>query len=743
MALLLGQLVYTSFPRVGYRVLASAKVPMEIQQAFIQQIVYQYWDAYNPPKSGYRGAYLHQVTPEHTLFGWLYNDGLDDLGRSHLPYFICYYLPELLHAVQLENIFTCLQRGPVALIDRQSLPDTLETIVIPDLSSYQPARIGVAIPSDVRNCSHIIALQHNRLLDIFVPVNEPDTVTELNEAKTLAFSETAPLSGKSRSQKTKIALLIGVSDYGPGFNSLPGAQKDVQAMQQILQHPQICGFDEVKTLLNPDPQVMTEAIETVFSSCQSDDFVLLYFSGYGIKDDSGKLYLGTNITRLNTDDKLVKSSAVLASFVQEIISDSRSRHQLVILECCFSTTVTTSWSDKDTTSVEILQQLGGKQRVILTSSTSTQCCYQHNTSDSAYTRYLVEGMQTGAADLDNDGVIAIAELHAYTSSKVQIAIPLIQPGIYGQEDARLLVIASAPLNNPKRRYRQEVSRCALDGEISIVSRSILDVLRQSLGLLPEEAVAIEAEVLEPYREYKKKLQRYVQECVAAIHDSVSISNDTRSHFQHLQLLLGLKDEDVAPLEAEIQRQITALQSPDTVEVSSQVILARTQQLTPVKLLNTAVATNEQQDASVSTIASLHRETVATSNSHINSSSSAHPHIALANRNSRLPLRIGIAMSLAAGMGVLYAYIQLNEIRTLKTEAKYEECITKTETKSWAAETLLYNEAQRLLNECRLERAKMLAAGERFSAAIKAAEKIPENSPLYPGAQKLIQEWSEI
>ncbi len=32
----------------------------------------------------------------------------------------------------------------------------------------------------------------------------------------------------------KVALLIGVSEYEPGLNSLPGAVKDVEAMQRVL-----------------------------------------------------------------------------------------------------------------------------------------------------------------------------------------------------------------------------------------------------------------------------------------------------------------------------------------------------------------------------------------------------------------------------------------------------------------------------------------------------------------------------
>ncbi|MGC1392815.1 MAG: caspase family protein [Coleofasciculaceae cyanobacterium] len=34
-----------------------------------------------------------------------------------------------------------------------------------------------------------------------------------------------------------MALLIGVSEYEAGLNSLPGAVKDVEAMQRVLVYP--------------------------------------------------------------------------------------------------------------------------------------------------------------------------------------------------------------------------------------------------------------------------------------------------------------------------------------------------------------------------------------------------------------------------------------------------------------------------------------------------------------------------
>lgn len=180
MYLLLSQLIYTSFAGRGFSTLASAQLSIEIQQTFMQRLVSQYWDSYNPPASGSRAVFLHQISPEETLFGWLYNDGTDDLGRSDVPLFVCYYITEPLFDFQLANIFICLEKGPVALIDRHNPSARLETKVIPDLWSYQPARSGVAIPLAIRQRSYL-ALRQGELLELFVPVNEQETTIDLSE----------------------------------------------------------------------------------------------------------------------------------------------------------------------------------------------------------------------------------------------------------------------------------------------------------------------------------------------------------------------------------------------------------------------------------------------------------------------------------------------------------------------------------------------------------------------------------
>ncbi|MGV0104997.1 hypothetical protein NSTCB13_03702 [Nostoc sp. DSM 114160] len=350
----------------------------------------------------------------------------------------------------------------------------------------------------------------------------------------------------------KVALLIGVSEYEPGLTSLPATIKDVDAMQQVLQNPEIGGFDRVTPLINPQRQAMDEAIETLFDGRQKDDLLLLFFSGHGIKDESGKLYFATRNTRKNLQGKLIETTAVAASSVHKFMTNSRSKHQVVILDCCFSGAFAEGMAAKDNGFVDIKNQLGGEGRAVLTSSTSTQYSFEQQGADtSTYTRYIVEGLQTGAADRDEDGWISVDELHEYATKAVQEATPAMKPEIYAIKEGYKINLAKAPIDDPKLIYRREVDYWVRDGEIINMGRIPLTKRQKELGLKLDEASTIEAEVLKPYQDYKENLQEYQKAFIEATKNKLTVSENTRADLKRLQQALGLRDEDIALIEAPI------------------------------------------------------------------------------------------------------------------------------------------------------------------------------------------------
>ena len=353
----------------------------------------------------------------------------------------------------------------------------------------------------------------------------------------------------------KLALLIGVSEYEPGLNLLPAATKDVEAMQRVLQNPEIGGFDEVKVLVNPLRQEMEEAIEILFDNRQKNDLLLLFFSGHGIKDEEGRLYFAARNTRKN-DNRVFKATTVPATSVHEVMRNSRSKHEVVILDCCFSGAFGKDLSAKGDGFIDIKNQLGGEGRAVLTSSTSTQYSLERRGADtSIYTGYIVEGLKTGAADRDEDGSISIDELHEYAKSKVQEATPGMKPEIYAVKEGYKIQLAKAPIDDPKLKYRREVEYWVRDGEIDNIGRIALDKRQRDLGLQPDEAATIEADVLKPYQDYKENLQEYQKAFLQTIKGKFRVSDKTRAELKRLQQVLGLRDEDTVKIEASYKRKL--------------------------------------------------------------------------------------------------------------------------------------------------------------------------------------------
>lgn len=352
----------------------------------------------------------------------------------------------------------------------------------------------------------------------------------------------------------KIALLIGVSEYEPGLNPLPAAVKDVEAMRRVLVHPEMGGFAEadITVLKNPQKYEMETAIYELFADRKKDDLLLFYFSGHGITDQLGQFYLATRSTRKSKANQLIDVTAVAASFLHQKMSNSRSEQQVVILDCCFSGAFAKGMTAKGDDTVNIQIQLGGKGRAVLASSTSTQYSFEHKDSGfSIYTHYLLEGIEQGKADGDSDGWISVDELHEYASDRVKkyclendISPPM-TPEIYAVKEGYKIHLAKAPIVDVKRIYLQEAKSRLNQGKFSRPAQRILKNKQLALGLSEDEAAAILKELMRPYQEYEEALIEAVNE------EGYPLSKMAQKDLKDYQKILGLRDEDVAPIEERI------------------------------------------------------------------------------------------------------------------------------------------------------------------------------------------------
>jgi len=203
---------------------------------------------------------------------------------------------------------------------------------------------------------------------------------------------------------------------------------DAESLAAVLRDPDIAGF-EVTTLINEPHHQVGEVIGDFYRDRGgSDDLTLLYFTGHGLKDDDGRLYLAMANTRR---DSLLFTS-LPAEQIDYAMSGSKSRQKVLILDCCYSGAFPAGRLAKADTAVDVLEQLQGRGRVVLTASNSIQYSFEGkqlhgDAAQSVFTRYLVAGLRDGSADLNNDGHITLDELYSYVHDRVVEEMPQQRP----------------------------------------------------------------------------------------------------------------------------------------------------------------------------------------------------------------------------------------------------------------------------------------------------------------------------
>jgi WD40 repeat protein len=595
MSLSVEQLVYTSFPDLGNRVLASKNLPQAIQESFMQAVVHPYWQSQSlaeqslggqapvgqsPAGRTARAAYLHQFSSDRTLFGWMYCDPSTQDAEDWTTHFVCYYTTRKLDGILLDGIFNCLETGPKTQLERLEGQKELESMDIPVSGEYTAARLGVAIPSSVRARSRLL-LYKEKLLQFFLPVEMPQEIPTRGDRPASAQNPATSQNKRLESppgpklptpqsfpelnfvQATqKVALLIGVSKSSLGFQTLPGVEKDLEALKEVLTAPTIGAFNAVKTLLNPDSQKMAEEIERFLSTCPADSLALLYFSGHGIWDSQGTLCLTASASRRGPQQKIVRSTFLSADFLSAVLRDSAAQHSVLVLDCCLSE----DGSPKEPARKRRLEQLRQRfteagTRVLASSTAIHQTGVQKGHRLSAYTSYLVEGLATGIADSDEDDTISLDEWHTYAMRKVQLASPALRPALYRLPNQPVLAIAKLSEPDPKLQYRREVERCIKNGNISLVNQLILDKSQKTLQLAAADCIKIKAEMLKPHQEYQQKLRQYATAFLNQVQQDGGSRRPLSSEVLRLKDALGLTDADTVPIQAEIFQQLSAVQAP--------------------------------------------------------------------------------------------------------------------------------------------------------------------------------------
>ena len=232
---------------------------------------------------------------------------------------------------------------------------------------------------------------------------------------------------------SKLALVIANTEYqDASFAKLTAPGKDAEGLALVLRSKEVAAFDDVQVLINEGEGKTRRFIARFFADRKPSDLLLLYFSGHGVRNEQGQLFLATSDTEIS----ILEATGIPAEFITRTMNSSRSQRQLLILDCCNSGAF--AHGSKSTSGVGTSMGIAsafegnGYGRVVLTATDATQYAWEGNkaigdTEKSVFTHFLIEGLK-GEADRNGDGRIDVDELYDYTYEQVVKRTPKQTPG---------------------------------------------------------------------------------------------------------------------------------------------------------------------------------------------------------------------------------------------------------------------------------------------------------------------------
>lgn len=216
----------------------------------------------------------------------------------------------------------------------------------------------------------------------------------------------------------RIALVVATGSYADATLALlraPG--RDASGLAEVLRDDEIGGFS-VETVLDAPADVLRRRVARFCAQGAPSDLALVYLSCHGVLDDRGRLYYATT----DTDRALLSATAIPAAWLNEQLEDCRCRRQILMLDCCHSGAF--AKGAKGEGGLALRERFEGRGRVVLTASRGTEYSFEggevHGDGvSSVFTGVLVDGLRSGDADRDRDGLVTVGELYDYAYGEVR------------------------------------------------------------------------------------------------------------------------------------------------------------------------------------------------------------------------------------------------------------------------------------------------------------------------------------
>src|SRR6185437_9958812 len=240
-------------------------------------------------------------------------------------------------------------------------------------------------------------------------------------------------------------LAIGVSRYRQPEFRLANAANDARAVADLLRKPTPPVYDaaDVATLLDDEataPNIM-EALQGIAAKARPQDIVVVFLSGHGEAVDGKYFFAPVDFASTHPDrlaaakadpgreneiiDELFRLDGVGEAQLFPLLAKIQG-NLLLVLDTCYSATLATRDAVEQKARNETVANSVGHEigRFILAGARSLALDSNGDSTASAgqthglFTTYFLKGLD-GAADLQHNGRINVAELLMFTKSRVR------------------------------------------------------------------------------------------------------------------------------------------------------------------------------------------------------------------------------------------------------------------------------------------------------------------------------------
>lgn len=282
-------------------------------------------------------------------------------------------------------------------------------------------------------------------------------------------------------KEKRLALLIVTDDYADlKLKSLHAPEADGNSLANVLKDKAIGNYD-VQLIVNEPHYQVLEHIEASLKECNRNDLVILYFSGHGIKDQYGHLFFAMT----NTNADLLAATAIPATLINDLMRRCRSKRQVLLLDTCYSGAFAKGMMVRSGEEIGVGSFFDqGSGHAVMTASDAMQYAFEGDNISgesigSVFTSTIVEGLKTGKADSDLDGVISFDDLFEYVQSQVSDKMPEQQPRkwVFNVEGKLILAKNPKPVAKKLPEAVLEAINSPLPGVVEGVIRELKTMLK--------------------------------------------------------------------------------------------------------------------------------------------------------------------------------------------------------------------------------------------------------------------------